>query len=619
MSQRTRLRWSIVFSIVVLWSSAGHAGRRRRVLFIDARVSDKQACVAIADDKGPPTCEPIDAAFFEWEHGVELQVWHRQFETDYAVQIDNVIEAPRNPVRGLPEVTNLTIGVPLTTTVAAAPPPSKGAAAGVQELKTADFLAMLLDEAQATRPQAILEGQVNERARIKAQAGADLAALKARYDHLTVAPGQDACPAAGGDPAFDSVVTCLTAQEKAANDSPNKFSDEAGFRVLRRHAKDAIDLVTALQAALTRADLPGGLKSVDADLLQLEQLAQTVKGDLAAASQAARLYRQFAADTTLRSLRRDQLRVSFSAQLKADDVVDAAEINTLVDAYVHALAGAGFATANASRLQEYADRQLAAAADEEAVSNGETVAGLRRTFRTTERSIEIELPARVARVNAAQSRLVSTLNAIYDQSSVAVPLVKQIDLSKYAGKNVRVTYSVYRTEGFPRSAIVTPIVAAAAPATDLSSREPVAKGTFAIHNLDRAAIVAAFVYTGLRDIASGTGTEAQQHVLLGVNYYVQPRDSFPGQRVPLLSRLGVLGGVSVTRLSHYFLGLSYEPVLGVNLGGGVHLGTERVPGYEKRAASYFVSAGLDVEVFRKVFGKVVGLGVGTTPGTAGGQ
>jgi hypothetical protein len=651
----------------------GYAEPPQHVLLIKAESAEKRACIGIKVDDHHYECDKDENAFFEWEKGVELVVVNRQFETDYVVQVENVIEVARNSIRGLEEVANLTISSPA---LAVTPPPAKGALTGT-ELKPADFLSMLLDEEQADRPLAMLRSELAELQRQREEVEVNLDALEKAHTHLTTAMGDADCRDAGGDPTFPTVLRCLQQQRAAALEPTDRLTNEILFRTLRRDTKDRIDLVAALQGALTRADLPGAITRLDAALTLLEQSEQTILADLAAARQAAALYQQAAHDQTLQHLRRDQLRVLFRTQLKADDVVDAAEINSLVNAYVDALRRQGFATRQADELHGYAGAQEHAIRDRPLDHD-------RSRFRKVERAVQIDLPLTVAGVNAAQSRLVETMNDIYDQSAVSVPLRKLIDLSAHTGKNILVTYSIFRTEGFARYQIVTPLVApngTAAPAATVVAMpppsiaadtgsatsaaastssptpppappgEPVARGTFAVHNFDRASVVAAFVATTLRDVTWSKHSETtadgktittpfaatremQQHFFLGIDYYFRPRDSFPGAKQPSWkSQFGVLGGVSITHLNNFFAGLAWEPILGINLGAGLHFGTETalqppaaehtaltsdtVPTYEQRRTGGFFTLGLDVEVFRKVFGKVVGIGVGTTPTTAG--
>ena len=131
-----------------------------------------------------------------------------------------------------------------------------------------------------------------------------------------------------------------------------------------------------------------------------------------------------------------------------------------------------------------------------------------------------------------------------------------------------------------------------------------------------------------------------QPILL-LDYYIHERDTFPRDKFPsslsnrwqcavdLWQCVGPAGGLSLTSANNYFLGGFFEPMLGVQFSGGANFGSESTlqksfqfgspvditgdfPRFEKRATGWFLSAGLDLGIFRKVFGKVVGIGTATS-------
>lgn len=192
----------------------------------------------------------------------------------------------------------------------------------------------------------------------------------------------------------------------------------------------------------------------------------------------------------------------------------------------------------------------------------------------------------------------------------------------------------------------------------------VAKGSFEVHDVFHANVAAAFVFSTLKNesiskvaqpqACSGTSTtpdtncfapflNGNDHVwapIVGLDYYFRPRDTFPRTAgMPWLCQaspaqcFGVMGAASVTSFNNYFLGGFFEPVLGVQFGVGAHFGTRTVlasgykfgtpvditgdfPTHDERATGLFLSAGLDLGIFRKVFGKVTGIGTSAT-GTSG--
>jgi hypothetical protein len=317
-------------------------------------------------------------------------------------------------------------------------------------------------------------------------------------------------------------------------------------------------------------------------------------------------------------------------------------------------------------------------------------------FRTSadsaRRKVEVGLRGQVNNINVAQDRLLDRVNEIYDNSQVAVPLSLQIAPTGKSG-NLAVYYTIRRIENLARYSaahVTSPAAVAAAgapgvplppaattqanpqpsptpspapqPGTPGSTGTPVAQGSFYVHDLYRANVVAAFAYSFLKDqkIVKQPSTQCnpassncfspflassdpQMQIILGVDYYFRPRDTFydvpgrpkhdqPDNRTPLqqvLQRTGVMGAISATRANNWFLGLFYEPLLGVQFGSGINLGRESrlqsnftfntpvdmagdFPTQDRQIKKLFISAGLDLGLFRKIFGKIVGVGTSTT-------
>jgi hypothetical protein len=273
-------------------------------------------------------------------------------------------------------------------------------------------------------------------------------------------------------------------------------------------------------------------------------------------------------------------------------------------------------------------------------------------------------------VNAAQAAMVAYLNYMYDHSAVPVPLVTQISLPDQHD-NLRVYYTILRTDGFARYYVTTlpagtnaaqPAATPAGPTAAPAPTEPkagetvapgadvaVARGVLEVHRFDRANVVAAFAFSTLHVTsfntiptkgAQGNGallidssSVAGEHVVLGLDYYFAPRDTYPGAQPSPWSLFGLFAGVSLNAGNNYLVGLTFEPQLGLNITGGIHWGREHVlqPPFavgttvadkpelvteDRQRHGMFVAAGLDLQIFRKVFGLVTGIGStgsGTTP------
>jgi hypothetical protein len=211
--------------------------------------------------------------------------------------------------------------------------------------------------------------------------------------------------------------------------------------------------------------------------------------------------------------------------------------------------------------------------------------------------------------------------------------------------------------------------AQAAPSkTDKTDQLPgivVSKGSFEVHSFFHFNVAAAFSYSSLKDQSIGkqptplgcmgtpttpdtncftpvlNGRSSQVQPILLLDYYIHERDTFPRDKFPsslsnrwqcavdLWQCVGPAGGLSLTSANNYFLGGFFEPMLGVQFSGGANFGSESTlqksfqfgspvditgdfPRFEKRATGWFLSAGLDLGIFRKVFGKVVGIGTATS-------
>ena len=182
-----------------------------------------------------------------------------------------------------------------------------------------------------------------------------------------------------------------------------------------------------------------------------------------------------------------------------------------------------------------------------------------------------------------------------------------------------------------------------------------ARGQFEVHDIYEANVVAAFAFSTLKDqsiakqplplACTGTtttpdtncfapilnGNLRQLQPIVGLDYYFHHMDTFPGPRCSrdVWQCVGIMGAVSARKADSYFLGLFVEPVIGVQLAGGANFGTQNTlqgafklgvpadvtgdfPTYEKRVTGGFVSVGLDLAIFRKVFGKVTGIGTAAT-------
>lgn len=185
----------------------------------------------------------------------------------------------------------------------------------------------------------------------------------------------------------------------------------------------------------------------------------------------------------------------------------------------------------------------------------------------------------------------------------------------------------------------------------------VSSWSFEVHDFFHVNIAAGFAFSSLKDQSiakqasplncNGTAktpdsncfipvlnaNNRQENIMIAFEYYLQAQDTFPRDKY---SRswlcgahpwqcFGPMGGLSLTKANNYFLGAFFEPVIGIQVLGGANFGIETTleksftfgmpadingdfPTYQKRATGWFLSAGFDFGIFRKVFGKVTGIG-----------
>jgi hypothetical protein len=573
-------------------------------------------------------------AFLDKREAPEVHVYNRKFLTDYNVEITGVTTPQVAVIRGIEEAANLTLGTPSLIA-----PPAKGGLNALNPTTAATILQQLLDETQVNKPASQLESDYQELVREGNQIQLALHGLEGQFALLVSArPGVLDCTAIGGAPDFADVSSCLETELRL--DTHDKwglekehYGDENEFRVINIRAKYLLEVMGALQSAITSANLATAAISLDTDLTQFEKNVATFEANVREIKTAISLYEELKERKRVRlDLRGDQLRVYFTNQFKAaaadgTAVVDQAEINKLVNEVLDFLDKRGFDIANA---------QVAALASCPALERAEMprsiATDVRSRLTALEGNLNTTVPVMIAGINALQSQLVERLNYIYDRSAVTEALVKEIDLSGYSG-NLVVYYKIHRVENFKRYAVVTPVVgnvggaagnalvmalpppaapAAAsgvAPASSTTSTtastaaaaapvapppgDVVAQGSFELHEFDRATVVAGFVFSRLHNnsftaqpttsngkttyTAAMSSQPFQPHVFIGVDYYFSPKDTFPTRNRSYhlkLSDFGLLGGVSANALNNYFVGLAWEPSLGFNFGLGAHSGTE---------------------------------------------
>jgi len=623
--------------------------------------------------------------YFVQGQRIELQVMNRKFFTDYSISIEGVTVLQSGPkIRNLEEAENLTLGAPSLI-----PPPTKGGVESIKQLNAIDILNELIDETQATQPEADLRAQAQELDREETQI---------RRDHMTfvetletlrgMTAMSNECAQLLGSPNTWTLGVCLeqeTSNEHAgiwAGSGP--FSDEYEFRNAVVRVNDLVSAVKTFDGILAHSNIVQLSQQIDAEVTQYQKNVITFRQNLESASDAVQMLTdmiQTKAPDNKTSLRTDvrlaQLRAALIKSLKGDSkpALDDAELNELLKKYGQFLKQQD---SQAPSLHSAALRRFV-----NAERNREPIVSeFRQEADDARRSVDVELRGDVDAINVAQSRLLNRINEIYDHSEVAEALPKQIDLSGKSG-NLIVYYTIRRVDTFTRYTVPriesstgspaggnqgTPLPVPANPpanppsttgGTGLESQNPpgvvIAQDSFFVHDLYRANVVAAFAYSWLKDqkIVKQPSTKCdppsdncfepilasndpQLGLILGLDFYFDRRDTFfdvaghPGpdtrtSRQRVLQQTGVMGAVSATKGNNWFVGLFYEPILGVQISSGVNIGREQrlqsnfqfgtpvdmpndFPTQDRQVRKTFLSVGLDLGLFRKVFGKITGVG-----------
>ncbi len=231
--------------------------------------------------------------------------------------------------------------------------------------------------------------------------------------------------------------------------------------------------------------------------------------------------------------------------------------------------------------------------------------------------------------------------------------------------------SVNSSAATSATAMATP-TPSAAPATSANGQPNpgsgntgivVAKGAFQVHELFWGNVVAAVAASWLKNQSvtrqaqptscKGTSTtpdttcfspivtsSVRVAPIVGLDVYFQQRDSYPRTGQPWLCRehpwqcFGAMGAMSAIKANDYYIGGFFEPSLGVQISAGMNLGVHTAlqkpyqagvpvdisgnfPTSDQRGVQFFVGAGLDLGIFRKVFGKFTG--IGTSASSTSGQ
>jgi len=637
----------------------------------------REVCV-VADIADPNTlidCSDERSPFLVQGQRNQLRVIRRKFLTNYSFFIDSKISVKNFPIEDLEEAANLT--APLSS--APAPGVSKGAVpkglatGGNLALRTAqDLMAELLNPATSSNPVNEIGSDWLVVKREAENVRTDAITFQAAWGNFRGVPvAGNSCLPAYGAPTLISVDACLDTLNAAERSGSfpvpvvpaRPYSDEDEFRRLVVRDNDAIAMVSSLGGVLTQQTpmLTSQLTAFDGDLALLRADMNTLAGNVQAIQDAVDLL-----DSITPAMTKAQIKSRLIQTLNGGSkpVLDDAELNLLTNEYYsftrsHAGSEAvnraklaiellwlegrrqteqalGFVTTLTPNLPPdrpcTSDANGISTADRNGVELGclADQIGSRYSYVLEQNHVKLndDLPTEIAGINIKQSNLLARANEIYDNSSVITPLAKAIDLGGSKG-NLRVYFTIYETESFPRFAIprgapgmgsvagTTPAVVAtsAPPAANSAattpptqpSGTPIPGGMVEVHDRYKATVVAAFAFSNVKEtsiltntVSTGNATVStaanpvpcsattqcsqvrvspgpvHSSAIVGLSYHPWGYDTFPGAyswskpREALKQGFGIFGGLSVQNLNDYYAGVDLQIAHGLQIMGGVN-------------------------------------------------
>jgi len=466
----------------------------------------------------------------------ELQVFNRKFLTDYNISINALTQIQTGPnIRNLNEAENLTLGAATLASV----PPSKGGAEGLSTRTATQILLELVDETTSTKPRMDLLSDLDVVERERARLNAQIDDFNQHYEllvgGLAVPPAQQDCQAVIGSPSVGPLWECLDDELFRESESPwnipYPYTDEQEFRNVNTRVHDLVQSVMKLGDKLASTDLPGKLRATETAVATFDNDVHTLESNLRAAGDAVNLASGVNDNDSFRGrLRREETRVLLLDKLKGPDgkpTLDEPQMNALLDLFDRSYAvGKEVADSNVRELREELPRFNRRATDF-GRRDGEFIASLQSS-----RAEMNQLPDAISDLNASQARLLNRVNELYDHSEVPAPLPKQINLSGHSG-NLVVYYTIRRIETFQRytvaqvtepgspqaNAVGSPLPPAqtspastnagnpnpspppngSGPAANSNQGIVVAQGSFEVHDVFHANVIAAFAFSTLKD------------------------------------------------------------------------------------------------------------------------
>lgn len=645
----------------------------------------------------PPVCPPVPIAhnFLSQGERTELRVYNRKFFTDYSITVDFVTTLVGPKIRNLEEAEGLTLG---SQSFITPPPAKGGAqgipvlTSGdfllmlLDETRSGDALRELRTEEQQIKDRA---AQLqNDFLAFQQKYIAIVGTLPKPAGQFAGAPDVVSLLQE-----FQAAQTAAAAAPFAA--AP--YSDEHEFERLVTRAEDLLRAVKTLGKIIDNSGILAQGQQLESSVVEYRTWVLNYHQNLDAANRAAFIISTMRDPQSQPSAESRKLAEELSLQRLKNLIlqsapdpkqVDTAQLNEVLNSYRQFLRSqsSSLAGRSSSLVANAADlHHLIAIRDLERF-NADLFYGDISAMRT---HLAVDLPGRIIAVNAAEGALLSRINEIYDHSEVREALPAPIDLSGHPG-NVIAYVTIRRVDGFKRyevDQLLTPVgqgqpggsqvvtlppaagnKAAAAQPTPApgggNGQQPQAvdqtpgvvearRQPVEVHDFYYANVTAAFAFSKVQDVSilkqpatssncttancfspiEGRRTE-QLNLIIGVDYYFKPRDTYPGvdhhSGWNLLQSFGIMGAISANHANNWFLGPFWEPITGAQFSAGANFGAEKrlqkpftlgtpvdmagdFPTDDKRVTKLYFSAGMDLALFRKIFGKITGVGGAAKP------
>jgi hypothetical protein len=592
--------------------------------------------------------------------GYQLIILHPRFRADYTVTILSQVDLGSGVVepRGLATIAPLNLAALGTPVAHGGRLPST---LTIAPLTPAQILSQLLDPATMSQPLLTLSSQVRDLADVYSNLTLETAAMNRE---ITRVIGVASCETTAPGLTIEGLRTCVDNRNRYISGDTNGPPCAAGgilwnaveFDCVVNETDRRIGDLSLIRGRLAEYNFVAVAERLDTEVAQLATKLGIFMGNVRVAAETMKDVESLVGPTTRMSDdTRTVLNVARRALIKKHlkdaygTVLDEKELNVLASMAADEVTGPSVATRLGTIRRELADYTARPPFTDSDLTT------LRRDAATSVATIASGVDA----LNRAFALLFARINGVYLNNPDPEPTHRPIDTSVGSGSNRLVFCKLTSDERFRLyqfTGVTTPSPLPTAGSGTLLTVTPNAGLTASPanlpQNLDRrfrlelhkvwtANVVAGVVFSSLRDASFGLGTVTQNgsdvlvpivandqrpspHYLVGFNYYLRSRDSFPGATLGAKRWIpGALFGIGLESTPQFFLGANFEPTLGIDFAVGLHYGqqtalqlgytagrtpvpegTGTAPTRSIMAKGMFVMIGFDLNIFRRFMGTV---------------